>query len=359
MKILLTEFYPSKGHRNLFVHTYKLLSKNHEVDVFQPLDCDGQIPSGGSLPVGYFTPQNNSIGGKIDFILYTLRIMKFISKRMHKVHYDCCICITYYGITFPIGRMFFRNNDKLILLHNINVDELENSKIKRLLFSIYKKKIGHLVLSGFMAKRLIDHYNINPNQVSVLVHPMNLVHNGGPLFYDCVGLSNSNDDNMIHQIIEREKKEGIAKKLGLHIVLKSTKEEFDDENLKVITGFIDQNSYDGYISGAKSLFMPFPSYFRYRMSGTLVDALSNEKPVITSRIKLTEEVKKAYPKSICMYEGGDFFQLVQSINQQSELQKMEFIKFSKYHSDENLYSLFDKAIIRIVYNKSIEYDIDF
>ncbi|NLJ89014.1 MAG: hypothetical protein GX327_09650 [Epulopiscium sp.] len=261
-----------------------------------------------------------------------------------KIDYDFIVVSSFETIMFVIGRYFFKKDDKIILFHHFNTDEL-NNKIKAWFFRRYMNKVTHIVFAEFIKDYLINNFDINPKKIFVMPHHMNIIDENTTMKkeFDCVGLSNSNDEEIISEILQKEKQEKVFKKMGCKVVLKSKIHEFDDGYLKIVKGYLEKEVFDNYINNTQSIYMPFPSSFQYRMSGTLIDALSNGKIVYGSDIPVMRYYSKRHPNICKVVDNADSFinKLLNKKDNISDYTK-DFERFKQEHSEEKIEGVFRK-----------------
>lgn len=258
---------------------------------------------------------------------------------------DYVFISTFDTLTFAIGKLFFKNLDKVFLLHHLNVDELGN-RIKRSFFNTYAFSVNHFVFEKFIKDHLVDLCNLKSEKVFILPHQM--IQNEQKTNrndYSCVGLSSSNDESFIAGIVEKEKRSNILKESNCRVILKSAVVKFDNGALKVISGFLAQDIFNDYINNCECVFIPLPQNFRYRVSGTLIDALSNNKIVFGSDVPIVKWYSLLFP-NICKIINtvDDFFKAVLSIDsmQKDEL-NCDFDRLREEHSIEAIENSLKKA----------------
>ncbi|MDH6373273.1 hypothetical protein M2444_005103 [Paenibacillus sp. PastF-3] len=331
MDILYLDFLFPKGHLNLDINQIDRLSKIGDVTILSCNDRYKSIPFKARLIESKYL---NVPYGKIKTRVTSLKNMFITSIMARKIKRDCIFVSSFDTLMFSLGRFFFRKEDKIFLVHHFNTDELKQP-IKSALFKSYMNKVEHIVFAEFIKNHLISKYKISPKRVHVIPHHMVTINNSNTFRkFDCVGLSNSNDQDIIEEIIKLEKAEGIIKRAEKRVILKSKSTEFDNGYLKVINGFIERTQYDNYMENARSIYMPFPNSFQNRMSGTLIDALSNDKVVYGSDIPVVRYYSNKYP-GICnvINNADDFFKLIVE-NSQNNKSNFTFDKFKEDHSNE-------------------------
>jgi len=335
MKILYLDFLCPKRHLNLDINQINRLSNIGDIYV---VSQKGRYEN---LPPNVRNIEKKSIEikpGKIRNRASSLKTMLISAIESRKIDHDFIIVSSFETMMFAIGRYLFEKNDKIILFHHFNTDEL-SSKIKAFFFRMYMNKVKHIVFSEFIKDYLINKFGINPKNVFVLPHHMNKIKitNDNKNEYRCVGLSSSNDEKVIGDIIHKEEKDELFKKMKIKVVLKSKEFEFDNGYLKVVKGYLEKEVFDDFIDKAQSIYMPFPTSFQFRMSGTLIDALTNSKIVYGSDIPVMRHYSKNYP-SICkiVNDADSFIQALLSNENENKKHVEEFEKFKSEHSEERI-----------------------
>lgn len=338
MKILYVNFLHNMwGHKRLDESLIEYLATFAQVTVISPTDWYENIPS--NVRMIYFEPTSifkNNHG--IEYHYLSLKMMRFAAKLDQKEHFDYIFAASFNTYVVALGLHFFRNKKRIYIMHHHNTDSLDRKKLN-FFFKSYVNKVKHIVFEEFIANYLIEKYKLSNNNVLVLPHPLyyNRCENVSKEF-SCVGISNHNDEELISNIISIEKESGILKKNNCSVILKSESQTFDDGYLKVITGYLETDKYNYYINGAFSLFIPFPKSYVYRMSGTLMDALSNNIILIGSDIPLVNVYASKYPHLCCVIKNVDeFFNRILSIKKYNSIAvQEEFEEFTMEHSRQRI-----------------------
>lgn len=273
----------------------------------------------------------------------SLKVMLQSALLAKKIRPNYIFVSSFDTIAFKFGRFLFGKTENMYLLHTINIDELSNN-IKRKIFDTYKNKVNHVVFEQYMKDYLINEVRIESDRIFVLPHPLNENNessNSKELEYVCVGLSNSNDEKLVTELIELEKKKHIFKSNNKKVVIKSKEKEFDNGYLKVLKGFLDKNVYDNYINRTQSVLIPFPKEFCYRMSGTLVDAFSNNKLVLGNDIPIISEYTKKYPDICKKFKNAEEVVNIICLSSVNNKLDSEFKRFKVEHSEESLKRAFE------------------
>lgn len=341
-RIILVEFTPAVGHQALFNNTCRLLKTGFDVICFCPKGYnkqDGDF-NYNELSKGYLKQTKNYLKHLWNEIINTRANVRQVVQYAKENNISNVVCLTYGDFGFFFSLLLIPKRMNLYIMHHANVDSISRSRIKMIMFNTYKKRFIHIVNSGFMGDYLKNSLGVDSSKVLVWPHPLNpITISKEELIYDCVGLSNSNDESVVNQIIELERQTEVIKRNNLHVVLKSTFNKFDNGYLQVLNGFMDKAIFDGYISKARCLFMPFPDNYQMRMSGTLMDALSNNKVLLGTNIPIIKYSKKMYPNIVHFFDINTFVPTLLEFKIKSLESEKEFSLFKYNHSDEYLASL--------------------
>lgn len=335
MKILYLDFLSPKGHVLQNTAYISMLSSFSEVYVV----CDRALYSFASENIQVMDVDAHIRDGQISTRWDSYRLMLRSLKVAKKIRPDRIFIASYDTLVFAALAKKFYSRYNVFLLQHANIDELSNA-IKRKAFDKYSQHVKHVVFVDYIKRYLCDTCNLDEANIFVLPHQLNFYQNHEVTYeYDCVGLSNSNDEQVIQRIIDIEKERGLLKQNGKKVILKSKLSSFDNGFLKVINYFLSKDEFESYLSKTKSVYLPFPMQFKYRMSGTLVDALSNRSIVYGTKIPIIECYQATYPHICKVVESEE--RLLESIianKDSSETQEcgLEFDRFVELHSNENI-----------------------
>lgn len=341
MKMLFCEFlYPKTHTRSNRFYIDCLNQVVDELHVMEPLNFYGKLEKNIKI---HIIKDLQSKEGKLSFRFNAIRYICRAIRIVKKNQIDTIIVASCDYITFLMFYLFC-SKKKICLIHHAEIDALETNVVKRVLFSLYKNKIIHIVFEDFIKEYLNNSFLVPKSQIIVMPHSLNENNciDKSCMEYKMVGLSSSNDEKIIQKIVQFEINTNYFKNKKSKIILKSKKIEFDDGYLKVTKEYLSNIDYNTYISSAEYILIPFSSDFKYRESGTLMDALSNNKKVIASDIMLIREYKKKYPDICFVYYSLEDIITILSVDDKSKLiEKTEFEKFRSLHSKKKLVSLFE------------------
>ena len=335
MNILYTDFFCNCwGHKRLNKEFIKYLSTFACVDILTQKNWYKELPSGVyniEMKKEYY--QTGRFLSRINSLKMMLKARQLDKKK----HYDYIFTSSYDTVAFGLGRLFFQNPERFFIMHHNNLDGIQRKSVD-LIFRSYANKVNHLVLEKFIGKYLMEYYDIRAEQINYLPHPMNKNSDCNLIKdFDAVGISNSNDEEIVSKIISYEKETTILKRKRKKVLLRSQKIEFDDGYLKVIKGYLEDNTYNEYINRAKSILVLFPLSFRNRVSGTIIDALSNHIKICGTEIPIVKEFEKKYP-CICK-SFSTINELIDFISNDVDDYEEQFAEFEKEHTDDTIITI--------------------
>ena len=345
MKLLVVDFLFVNAHKDMNINFIKSISAFAEVDV---VSLNGYYDNQKEL-----FKQNRIIlldididrrTGPLGSRRFSLELMKRTASFVKRKKYDAVLCLGFETTLFGLGLPGF-SGCPLFVFHHKNIDEL-TSKMKRLAFGIYKNKVYHIVFEEYFRNRLVDEIGVQANRVFVVPHPAKPIKCvSTEKIYDCIGLCNSNDEAFIVDAVEREND---FLKRNLHVLLRSKRIEKHNGAVEVIRGFMEKEVYDELMAAGKTIFVPLPKTYVFRLSGSIYDALSRGKLVYTTSKYYAEEYARRYP-GICFYVDS-VEQLIQRLQEQCnyETPSSSFRKFIEGHSIENVGHNIEQMIVTVL-----------
>lgn len=335
-KILVFDFLFVKEHKLMNLRFVEAFSKFCDVTLLSGNgyynDCREEL-FGYGVKVQSFTYCRGE--GKLDSRFNCFDLAKAAVSSFPNNKFDVVFCLAFETVAMPVGtlRKLLSKSGRIYLLHHRNIDEL-NHPIKRLAFSFYKNRVCHVVFEDYFAKRLCE-LGVERNRVFVVPHPV--VPSIEPLQsleYDCIGLCNSNDECFIDSVIcEMEK----CPSLNLNIVLRTKKERPKSNGIiHFVQGFISDDDYRLYFLKTRYVFVPLPKTYKYRLSGSIYDALAKGKMVITTSYSHYSELDSHYP-GLCFYASSAREFLLLLANNDIRYPKMSIDEFYADHSMQRLF----------------------
>lgn len=341
MKILyMNLLYNNSGQRRMDENIIRELVKIADVFVVCPEGWYERVVDGASYI--YYCPETSIKNNRVKNYINSTKNIWFANK-LSKRGFDYYLFASYETAIFSVWNFLNpRVLSRCYVIHNNNIDGVNEKKLKRLFFSTYARKINHIALESFIGDYIKKEFQLKEKTVFVLPHPLNFNNCNKNKVYDCVGISNSNDDAWINDIIQLEEKTNFFKKNECRVLLRSKEYSYDDGFLSVIKGWLSDADYNEYINTARSIFLPFPESFRYRMSGSVVDAFSNHTVVFGSSIPLFIYYSNIY-KNICkVVRSSEEFCNAVIEQKYNNVNEMDFDLFIQEHSREQVLNALKK-----------------
>jgi len=196
----------------------------------------------------------------------------------------------------------------MYLIHHMQIDELRSS-VKRFFFGFYKNRFVHVVMTDYIKSYLINCHRIRVDNIKVVPHPL----------YHCpdcerkvlsierkfIALNYSGDENLIESLINIDSTSSVFANNGCSLVIKSKFFEYVSPGLRVFKGFLSKCEYDDLYNSADCVLSLLSESFKFRMSGTVADAISHRKPVIALRSACTEYFQSRFANAIFLCHDLD------------------------------------------------------
>lgn len=275
---------------------------------------------------------------------------KLLKNAIQEINPDIIYIASYdilsFIFSFP-GLIKYRN--KIFLQEHNNVDQLQN-RVKKLVYDLFKNIFHHFVFEEYIKNRLIE-LGVKENLISIVPHPV------PPASFDAVlaqerttaiGLSNSNDEEIIEAFLAEQKKSHFLDSSNTVVILKSKRINYSDDHLKIFSGWINDAEYTKWCRACSSFIIPFSKNgYSYRVSCVFMEAISNNKTIIASRFPLVEYYSEKYP-GVCkifdnVYEIASLLKNCDNDKYQSARKQ-----FILEHSDSSIVNAFRKAFAKMM-----------
>lgn len=227
-------------------------------------------------------------------------------KVIENMSFEKVIVLGYDPVMFYFMFKRLKKIGDLYLVQHHQLDEVSYSWIKRKMWNEYKDKVHHILLDDSIADLASDYFDIKKNQIHILPHPISndkvnaIKKNRDKDIIRVLAISQSNDINQMQNIVDFERKTRFFENNKIQIIIRNYN-DIDVSGLmafRVINGFMPIKEYVRLNEMADIILMPFPLDYKFRCSGTLIDALSARKKVISSNIIESAAYAKKFP-SIC------------------------------------------------------------
>ncbi|RKJ20039.1 hypothetical protein D7X48_10800 [bacterium D16-50] len=333
-KVLYIELMDNnRGNLTVDLRYIRILSRITNLTVASPLgwykSLDKKIKN-----IEYARRNSDAI---IDYFRNGITNIRELFQLDKQFHFDFIFCAsyeTYLHALVPLGIPDTKR--RVYICNHNNIDLMDRKKIKQMAFRLYKNKVQHIVFEEFMKMHLASKYHIAIENVHKLTYPIDEQCSSGEKIYDCVGISNSNNESWVRDMVALQRDTKLLTVHNLKVILRSKEITYEDSNLIVINGYLEKHEYENYISGAKMILLPYPDSFQHRMSGALVDALMNRVKVCGTLIPVFKHYEELYPH-ICktINSCDDLIEALLRTSSQDE-ENQDFDKFMFDHSDATI-----------------------
>ncbi len=351
MNILLIDFCFFSGHKHLNLNHIKILDKICDLTVISE---DGYYPKAILMGLDHvklveFKKYKPRIRNRLTFRIKSLYNILLTLKSMKNCTYDKIVVTSFETITFSILSPLFKNKSKIFIFHHQNTDEMSNT-FKMSLFKHVIHKVNHIVLDEFIREHLIKEFGLETDKVFTLPHPLRVTKNKPPLnkssdtIRSIAAISGSNNKQFIQKLITDYQNLIQTIDSKTQFIVKSKSADFKDDRLIVVNKYLSDEEYDAYYSNAHLIWLPFPDNYRYRLSGTMIDALSTNKIVIGSDIPCFQTYSKRYPSLCKVADSVDEIMEISRICTYDEALETELKAFHAAHSTEHIPRLFEPIL---------------
>lgn len=336
MKILIADMQYPKGHLSFNKHIIDIISSDHEVTVINTQDFYKNIDNEVIKIDNFWFPKRFDLAKRIAYS-YNLLLLK---NKIKNIEYDYIIFLSYENVALSFVYKKFKN---VVIFHHNNIDLLKSSyELGR--FKKYMNKVQHVVMAEFIKDGLIKKTSVQPNQVTVVNHPLmetsSTIEISGKdektekrLF---VGLGLGNDELLVKDIIDVELKTRLLEKNNIQLVLRSKQYNVDEVGIKVFNSFLPYDEYLDMYSKSSGCLLCYPMSFENRFSGSFMNAFQSRKKIIATENPMGTYLKNEYPiNSDTIKNAEDLINKL--INFDENFSEVEYDKFKDMHSDKNIY----------------------
>lgn len=276
-----------------------------------------------------------------EYVLF--KILNYVKRTLNLKYYDKIIFLSFENFSLFFSFNFHRNNVYAIL-HN-NLRRVNNSKVLKVL-KYLSKKINFISLDYYIQKRL-DSIGIN---TKVIIHPLVKIsesinskeNNKNKIVLFSPSIS-STDQTFINDVINNKEILKTLEEKGIEIIFRSKSINYNSNNIKVISNYLNEDEYRKLLKEADYLLLPYEKNFNYRISGVLLEGISlNKKMIIPKYNDLKYFLSFNKETILGFFDLNDFKSLLEELNENIGVVNYEEIK--KIYSDENM----EKDIINII-----------
>lgn len=252
-------------------------------------------------------------------------------KELSNYTFDKIIVLGYDPVMFLLMYKKICSLGKVFLVEHHQLDEVDTSKWKNEIWNRYKNLVNHIVLDESIAVEMSKRFNINRKRIFIFPHPCifndkkNVKKNESGKI-KVLAISNSNDVRQVNELIESERKFKYFEKSSIEIILRE-KEGINIDGLtafKCIKGFLTDEEYMRLNENSDIVWMPFPLDYKYRCSGTLIDAIAAGKKVISSEVLESLAYEKKFPELCKTYSNvNTIYKLINELKMKDSVTSMK------------------------------------
>lgn len=362
MKVLFCDLLFQRGNRHIDTRVMDILAGKNEVYVLSSEDhLVGKLFNKSNIHfLGNKYSENPQ--GKVSYMVQIIKRMILTAQNAKRLKPDVIYISVYETRVFPIGYLFFdhQSKRKIVLLENNNIDLLSNS-IHRAMYKLFAKKVHHIVYENFFGEYLNNVFGISKQKIHMVPHiqyrsevsDVNSIDKSDDKIFDCICISSSNDDEVIGRMIEYEKETSFFRENEISCRIKSKKHLYNDEYLVVDNKFFSNDEYNELYANCKCVLIPFPEGYNFRMSGSIIDAVSHHKRMVTTNFTLARKYSEEYKGIISIGSNIEelFMAILKNCKDYEECTK-SFIQFEKDRSEAQV-SIKLEEMLQIVGNGGV------
>ncbi len=342
MKSVILDINFAKTHKNFNTEFIRAINHHSDIIIVDDNEAYGNVQNTNYLYIKsklIYRFTKNSILNRIFMIINFIKSYRSVCN----LDADKIFYLNHDIVVLFLCLLFVRKKVKIsiYLVHHKHVDEL-NNHIKLRLFNSYKNQVNHIVLADYIKNYMINDIKVNRKNIFVCKHPIYnrdkitfIKDNKKPTTF--ISLSISNDERIIDEIINNKKLNDVLKEFNIKLYIKSKIYNHETSNLKVFNNFLDENSYNSLYNNCSGILLLLDKTFEYRISGTMIDALSLGKIVISTNIACAQYYRKDYPNMVKISNNADDLILQLTNNNFNESQLMEDHK--RFRIDNSLNNL--------------------
>jgi hypothetical protein len=338
-KILFVDLLSPKGHMKINKKFIKYLCHSSEDTVidlvfrkdYVDYDMHKSIRDIIYLPEKYYRYNN-----KLEYRYKNYKLLGWIDKNVLVNNYDVIFISSYETISTAIFFKWKKINSNIFLLNHNNIQELDQSFIKKVFYRKINLNITHLVFDEKIKVYLQREIDIL-NKIEIINHPLVYdrdldIRNPDKIEF-IFGPSNSNNDNEISKIVGYINESDN----NFDIFLKSQYMYYLEPNITVSNKWLKEDEYKLLFNKADCILLLFGDDFIHRVSGVFFEAVALNKYIITNNKYLYETYIKKYNNIGSLFQNEHELKgIISKINQGTILEENSFNDIKKHHSDEYL-----------------------
>ena len=303
MKSAILDINFSEAHISFNTEFIKAISHHSDILIVDDNESYGATQKTNYLYVKAKLIYKSSKSSILSRIFWIINFIKSY-KSIYRLDIDKIFFLNHDIVVLFLCLLFVRNNVKksIYLIHHKHIDEL-NNPIKLRLFNSYKNQVNHIVLADYIKDHMINHIKIIEKIVFVCKHP---IYDGQKKIFisnskkpaTFIALSSSNDERVIDEIVNYSRLDDILKEFNITLYIKSKHINHTTTNLIVFNNYLDRERYNSLLNNCSGILLLLDDTFEYRVSGAMIDALSQGKIVISTNIASARYYRNDYPNMV-------------------------------------------------------------
>ena len=264
-------------------------------------------------------------------IIFNLFIIKQILKN---VEYDTLLFLSVNNFILGIIKRMFPQK-KIFVMHHNDIDALKTDRM----INAFKKNMNsveHITFGDFIKHGLVNKTGCDSKKVFAIPLPITSsiidLNNTKERKKIIVGLGSSNDDEFIKKCIEIDKENLFE--VDYKIILRSSHLSYQGKVLNVITGYLDDETYNDYFLNSSAIIICYPQHFKLRYSTTLIFAIAQNGRVLFNDFPMARVESKNYPHNMQIFKNARDLFLLNNDFFETNIDEEERNRYLKDHSDE-------------------------
>ena len=268
-------------------------------------------------------PIKARIAAIFNYINTIKKIKQFEFNKIIVLGYDPIVFTLYFHNLLKLGEVY--------LVQHHQLDEVASSRIKLKIWNLYKDKVNHIMLDKAIIDGAIEKFNLDSRRVYYFPIPYvehcKLSNNNVRNNIVVLCISGSNEQSQINKLIEIEKKNHFLESNHISIVIKerTSKNATGLRAFRIVEDHLSDAEYNQLYKECDIVLMLFPQSYKYRCSGTLIDAFSYGKKVISSNITQSAYYSKHFPSLCTKFDSiediGKLILNISKLDSKSDLKK--------------------------------------
>lgn len=137
-------------------------------------------------------------------------------------------------------------------------------------------------------------------------------------------ISSSCDEEIFFKIVNDERVQDYLTENDITLIIKSNSQLKSTRNCKVLTSYIDEQTYCNLMLGSIAIFAPYDTSFNNRISGVLMECIGNNIPIISCPSSACFKYAKKYTKYKMLVQTP--LEFIETLNEIEELKGTQYYR---------------------------------